>query len=144
MDDTTPTDSTTPAPVTSDERIGRFTRAELEALQGRRGRKPAEFYQLFPDKAVPAKTATRTPRSSRVTPRVSSALLGDESIDDLLARAGSKGSKPAAYHILVAAAEHLLAADAVEAPIADPLARRVAEAPPKVRRLIEAILSSAE
>jgi hypothetical protein len=30
-------------------RIGRYAPAELRAMQGRRGRKPPEFYQLFPE-----------------------------------------------------------------------------------------------
>ena len=30
-------------------RIGRYSHAELSAMRGRRGRKPPEFYQLFPE-----------------------------------------------------------------------------------------------
>lgn len=31
------------------DRIGRFSRAELEAMRGKRGRKPAEYFELYPD-----------------------------------------------------------------------------------------------
>ena len=128
------------------ERIGRFTRVELEALRGRRGRKPAEYYALFPEEGA-AKPARATPPTAkgapRRQPRISSAILGNHSIDELLAKAGSKGAKPPAYGILVAAAEHLVAIGAVEAPpIGDALARRVAEAPARTRRLIEAVLDA--
>lgn len=137
------------APVVDGDRIGRFSRADLEALRGRRGRKPAEYYVLFPETsaAKPAKAprSADKPAARRAPqPRISSAILGDHSIDALLAKAGTKGAKPPAYGILVAAAEHLVEAGAVAAPaIADPLARRVAEAPARVRRLVEALLAAA-
>jgi len=134
--------------VVDGDRVGRFTRAELEALRGRRGRKPAEYYTLFPDEgaAKPAKApraAAKSPGRRQALPRISSAILGEHSIDELLAKAGAKGAKPPAYGILVAAANHLVAAGAVEAPpIDDALARRVAEAPARARRLIEALLDA--
>lgn len=31
------------------DRIGRFSRAELEAMRGKRGRKPPEYFEVFPD-----------------------------------------------------------------------------------------------
>ena len=137
------------APIEA-ERIGRFSRAELEAMKGKRGRKPAEFHALFPEGTAATAKVSATAKASSPTPRrraaplpkVSSAIIGDHSIDELLGKAGTTGSKPAAYHILIAAAEHLLAAGAVEAPITDDLARRVSEAPAKVRRMVEALLDA--
>ena len=47
-----------------DLRIGRYSHAELNSMRGRRGRKPPEFYHLFPElkkaeatQRVPAKQA---------------------------------------------------------------------------------------
>ena len=37
-----------------DQRIGRYSIAELTAMRGRRGRKPPEFYRLFPELSKPA------------------------------------------------------------------------------------------
>ena len=130
--------------IPTETHLGRYTRAELEAMRGKRGRKPLEYYQVFPREttAAPRSPGVGRRKSLSATPRVSSAILGDQSIDDLLAKAGSRGSKPPAYHILVAAAEHLVAAGAVEAPVQDALAARVIEAPPKVRAMIEALLDA--
>lgn len=51
------------------DRIGRFSRAELEAMRGKRGRKPAEYFELFPDlKREPApRAAARVEESAPVS-----------------------------------------------------------------------------
>lgn len=48
------------------ERIGRYARAELESMHGKRGRKPPEYFQLFPERirAVPLEAVR--PRVSRL------------------------------------------------------------------------------
>lgn len=152
-----PAEATPPAPVAGEAavsptqepaRIGRFLRSELEAMRGKRGRKPAEYHLLFPDHQgqIPPssspKSAAPARRRAPAGPRVSSAVLGDHSIDELLAKAGTTGAKPAAYFILVKAAEHLAAAGAVHIPIQDDLARQVAEAPVRLRRMIQALLTT--
>ena len=53
------------------DRIGRFSRAELEAMRGKRGRKPAEYFELFPDlKREPAARAAAPAEGSTPTSTV--------------------------------------------------------------------------
>lgn len=140
-----------PTAVVSDTagRIGRFSHAELTAMQGKRGRKPPEFYQLFPraDGVAPSASATvkkpRAPRA-RTLPAVSSAIIGDHTIDDLLAMIGTTGRKPVAYDILQQAAQVFADAGEVELPVAavDPLLAAYAAAPKGVREAITALLAA--
>jgi hypothetical protein len=44
----------TPAPISQFAQIGRYQRSELEAMHGQRGRKPAEYFELFPRRVRPA------------------------------------------------------------------------------------------
>ena len=62
--DLTPTPASPEALVS--ERIGRYARAELEGMHGKRGRKPPEYFQLFPERirAVPLEAVR--PRVSRL------------------------------------------------------------------------------
>lgn len=43
------------------ERIGRYARADLEAMHGKRGRKPPEYFQLFPERVRPAAPVRERP-----------------------------------------------------------------------------------
>ena len=137
------------APMVDDgaPRVGRYTHAELAAMQGKRGRKPPEFYQLFPKaagsdvttKSRPAKPAGEVARRPRVAAvRISSALIGDHSIDELLDMVGLTGKKPVAYDILRQAAQVFADRGALDLPKAthDPLAQQVATAPARIRELI--------
>ncbi len=146
------------------ETIGRYTRSQLEALRGKRGRKPPEYFQLFPELAkAPAAAkpagkpgrkpaaAERRPRGERA-PRVSSAIIGEHSIDELLSFAGAKGKKPAAFAILVAAGQVLLDRGALRVPAPAPavaavplpaLARTLLAAPPALQALVADLLASA-
>lgn len=151
-----------PQAVAGEERIGRFTRSELEAMRGKRGRKPPEYHQLFgapvartakAPKAVRAKGGTR----ARAIPSVSTALLGEHSVDELLQMIGRHGRKPPAYGILQRAAQVFADQCELELPPApapavrpakagkpaktDPLAARLAAAPRKVRATVEALLA---
>ena len=142
------------APEASVERIGRFTRTELEAMRGKRGRKPAEFYQAFPESAPTVKPAAekapkaaKTPRSPRAAKaaQVSSAVLGEHTIDELLEMIGSTGKKPVAYGILRAAAQVFADRGALELPAGagDPLAALLANAPARVREVVAELLHQA-
>ena len=128
-------------------RVGRYTHAQLAAMQGKRGRKPPEFYELFPKSAAataaakpkPAKVAGETVRRPRVPAvRISSALIGEHSIDELLDMVGVTGKKPVAYDILRQAAQVFADRGALDLPKAthDPLAQQVATAPARIRELI--------
>lgn len=142
------------APEAAVERIGRFTRAELEAMRGKRGRKPAEFYQAFPDAAPAAKPAAekapkaakaaRAPRAPRAA-QVSSAVLGEHTIDELLEMIGSTGKKPVAYGILRDSAQVFVDRGAVDLPAGagDPLAALLANAPARVREVVAELLHQA-
>lgn len=131
--------------------VGRYTHAQLAAMQGKRGRKPLEFYQLFPKtdaptvvaKPKPAKAAGETLRRPRVpVVRISSAMIGDHSIDELLEMVGVTGKKPVAYDILRQAAQVFADRDALDLPQAthDRLAQQVATAPARIRELISELL----
>ena len=139
------------APVVDDgvPRIGRFTLAQLAAMQGRRGRKPPEFHQLFPKTAAPTaeqKPARATGRvARRLRPpavRISSAMIGEHSIDELIEMVGATGKKPVAYDILRQAAQVFADRGALDLPKAarDPLARQVATAPARIRELITELI----
>lgn len=43
--------------ISQPELIGRYQRAELEAMHGKRGRKPPEYFMAFPERVRPAKPA---------------------------------------------------------------------------------------
>lgn len=138
------------------ERIGRFTRAELEAMRGRRGRKPSEYHTLFPHEqgktsavsspakaASPAKAHKRGPK----IPAVSSVIIGEHTIDELLEMIGSTGRKPVAYTILQEAAQVFADLRAVTLPRArdeDPLAMQLAAAPKHLRDTIALLLATAK
>jgi hypothetical protein len=139
------------APEATGERIERFTLAELEAMRGKRGRKPAEFYQAFPDAAPAAKPAAekapkaaRTPRAAKAA-QVSSAVLGEHTIDELLEMIGSTGKKPVAYGILRDSAQVFVDRGAVDLPAGagDPLAALLANAPARVREVVAELLHQA-
>ena len=148
MSTDTATDSgtTTTPTAAGSERIGRFSRAQLEAMRGKRGRKPPEYFEVFPEarsSAKEPKTAkepkARKARAERA-PQVSSAILGEHTIDELLAMIGVTGKKPVAYGILRDAAQIFAdrgVLDLAESEAADPLARRLSEATPRVRQLVE-------
>lgn len=137
------------------ERFGRFTRAELEAMRGRRGRKPSEYHTLFPQEqgaAQPAQTAkapsaaaAKPQRRGPKIPAVSSAIIGEHTIDELLAMIGSTGRKPVAFDILQQAAQVFADLRAIDLPPAldqDPLAVALADAPKQVRETIAALLAA--
>jgi hypothetical protein len=132
-------------------RVGRYTHGELAAMQGKRGRKPPEFYQLFPKTDAPTTGSTpktissagRTAHRPRVpTVRISSALIGDHSIDELLELIGVTGRKPVAYDILRQAAQVFADRGALDLPKAtqDPLAQQIANAPARIRELIAELI----
>jgi hypothetical protein len=136
-------------------RIGRYTHAELQAMVGRRGRKPPEFFELFPPAgpaarvrpgkpAKPAKPAKPGKTRVKALPAVSSVIIGDHTIDELLAMIGLTGRKPVAYDILQQVAQVFVDAGAVELPPApvDPLLSRFAAAPKPVREAITALLAA--
>ena len=142
------------APETASGRIGRFTLAELEAMRGKRGRKPAEFYQAFPDAAPAAKPdaerapkAAKTPRAARAAKaiQISSAVLGEHTIDELLEMIGSTGKKPVAYGILRDSAQVFVDRGAVDLPAGagDSLAALLANAPARVRDVVAELLHQA-
>ena len=145
--------SVTSGSVGGGERIGRFTRAELEAMRGKRGRKPAEYHQLFPPSAeaaagkpAAAPKAAAKRRAPRLAP-VSSAVIGEHTIDELLEMIGSTGRKPVAYDILHQAAQVFadLGALTLPEPAAaevDPLAAQLAGATAQVRETIAALLAA--
>ena len=140
-----------PAPAAPEgARIGRYTHAQLSAMQGKRGRKPPEFYELFPRSDAPAAKPTAAGKVQRkrrvaVEPQVSSAVLGEHTIDELLAMIGSTGKKPVAFGILHAVAEVFVAQGAVELPPpADPLVAALLAAPPALRALVGDLLASAK
>jgi hypothetical protein len=146
------------APIAADAdaepQIGRYRLSELTAMRGRRGRKPPEFYTAFPDLAAggdgkPAAAkdpgVTKVPRQPKVravrTPQVSSAIIGDHTIDQLLAMIGTTGRKPIAYDILQAAAQVFADAGALDLPApTDPLVVALGAASPAVRELVGELL----
>lgn len=137
------------APEAAVERIGRFTRAELEAMRGKRGRKPAEFHQAFPESAPAARPpkaakASRAPRAAKA-PQVSSAVLGEHTIDELLEMIGSTGKKPVAFGILRDSAQVFADRGALDLPAGtgDPLAALLANAPARVREVVAELLRQA-
>ena len=63
----TPAEAAAEAPA---ENANRFTRAQLEAMHGRPGRKPAEYYELYPrndaaPKAPKAPKAAKAPKAPK-------------------------------------------------------------------------------
>lgn len=150
-DETVPPAPAETAPEAAVERIGRFTLAQLEAMRGKRGRKPAEFHQAFPDAAPAAKPAAekapkavRAPRAAKAA-QVSSAVLGEHTIDELLEMIGSTGKKPVAYGILRDSAQVFVDRGAVDLPAGagDPLAALLANAPARVREVVAELLHQA-
>lgn len=128
------------------EHIGRYTRAELQAMVGKRGRKPPEFHQLFPPTGAAALSRPGKPRVARAKalPVVSSVIIGEHTIDELLAMIGTTGRKPVAFAILQDVAQVFADAGAVElakAPV-DPLLVGFAAAPRAVREAITALLAA--
>jgi hypothetical protein len=126
--------------------IGRYTQAELQAMVGKRGRKPPEYYQLFPSTGSTSRTpgAKSTKPRAKALPAVSSVIIGDHTIDQLLAMIGLTGRKPVAFEILQKVAQVFADAGAVELPKAspDPLLSRFAAAPKPVREAIAALLAA--
>ena len=139
----------TPVPAALAASTGRYSHAQLQAMVGKRGRKPPEFYVAFPrdENSVPAAKPsvkkTRAPRA-KALPAVSSAIIGDHTIDELLAMIGTTGRKPVAYDILQQAAQVFADAKAVDLPSApvDPLVSAFAAAPKGVREAITALLAA--
>lgn len=148
--------------------VGRFTRMQLEAMRGKRGRKPSEYFQLFPRESGGVGAAVRGGKirqaynqqlrdglkSTRPSPRhgplqapvVSSARLGKHSIDELLAMIGVRGAKPVAYTILQQVAQAFAERTPREqsrVSAQDSLAQRIAAAPKQVRASIELLLAAA-
>jgi hypothetical protein len=152
-----PVEVVSAADATGEQRIGRYLLSDLAAMRGRRGRKPPEFYTAFPDlaaggeaKPVAAKEpgAAKAPREPKVrvarTTQVSSAIIGDHTIDQLLAMIGTTGRKPVAYDILQAAAQVFADAGVLDLPApTDPLVVALAEASPAVRELVGELLRQA-
>ncbi len=138
------------APARHGAQIGRYTHSQLAAMHGKRGRKPEEFYELFPrdpNAAAPAapvgaRKAKKTRSRSFVA--VSSAVIGDHTIDELLEMIGTTGSKPVAYTILHQAAQVFADAGALQlAPVeVDPLLVSFAAAPKGIREAITALLAA--
>ncbi len=137
------------APARHGAQIGRYTHSQLAAMHGKRGRKPEEFYELFPRDPNAAATAPVGARKAKKTRSrsfvaVSSAVIGDHTIDDLLEMIGTTGSKPVAYTILHQAAQVFADAGALElAPVeVDPLLVSFAAAPKGIREAITALLAA--
>lgn len=143
--------------------IGRFTRVELEAMRGKRGRKPSEYHQLFPQEhrggvvqSAKAGSAAHTLKSLKPqklehrgpqAPAVSSAKLGRHTIDELLQMIGTRGAKPVAYTILQQAAQIFAerkALDLSRVMAPDPLAVRLAGAPKQLRVSIELLMDAVQ
>ena len=146
-----------PAALTTTEAAssGRYTHAQLQAMVGKRGRKPPEFYQAFPrsDESTGGSKSgsksgseTKKPRAARTRnlPAVSSAVIGEHTIDELLAMIGSTGRKPVAFDILQQSAQVFADAKAIDLPPApvDPLVADFAAAPKGVREAIVALLAA--
>ena len=146
-----PVEVVSAADAAGEPRIGRYLVSDLAAMRGRRGRKPPEFYTAFPDLAAgsEAKPVTaKAPREPKVrvarTPQVSSAIIGDHTIDQLLAMIGTTGRKPVAYDILQTAAQVFADAGVLDLPApTDPLVVALAEASPAVRELVGELLRQA-
>ena len=79
------TDTSLPASVLTAgitaETIGRYSRAELEAMHGKRGRKPPEYFTLFPERVRVAPT----PRPKKLA-EASMSAAGSYDADPLSAR----------------------------------------------------------
>ncbi len=120
-------------------------------MRGRRGRKPSEYHTLFPQEqkkitgtagASPAKTYKRGPK----IPAVSSVIIGEHTIDELLEMIGSTGRKPVAYTILQEAAQVFADLRAVSLPPErdeDPLTMQLVAAPKHLRETIALLLATA-
>lgn len=131
--------------------VGRYRYADLQAMVGKRGRKPPEFYQAFPrsTELVPSANPkagikkVRVPRT-KALPAVSSAIIGEHTIDELLAMIGTTGRKPVAYEILQQSAQVFADAKAIDLPPTpvDPLLIAFAAAPKGVREAIIALLAA--
>lgn len=131
--------------------VGRYRYADLQAMVGKRGRKPPEFYQAFPRSAESELSAKphagiKKVRAARTKalPAVSSAIIGDHTIDELLAMIGTTGRKPVAYEILQQSAQVFADAKAIDLPPTpvDPLVTAFAAAPKGVREAITALLAA--
>ncbi len=152
-----PAEVVSAADAAGEPRIGRYLLSDLAAMRGRRGRKPPEFYTAFPalaanGEAKPAAIkepgAAKAPREPKVraarTPQVSSAIIGDHTIDQLLAMIGTTGRKPVAYDILLTAAQVFADAGVLDFPApTDPLVVALGEASPAVRELVGELLRQA-
>ena len=131
--------------------VGRYRYADLQAMVGKRGRKPPEFYETFPRSTDPVTSAkphtgvkkNRVPRN-KALPAVSSAIIGEHTIDELLAMIGTTGRKPVAYEILQQSAQVFADAKAIDLPPkpVDPLVTAFAAAPKGVREAITALLAA--
>ena len=69
------------AAASAAETIGRYTRADLEAMHGKRGRKPPEYFTIFPERVRVAPT----PRRSKLAEAPLS-VAGGYDADPLVAR----------------------------------------------------------
>lgn len=52
------------SPTSLPERIGRYLRADLEAMHGKRGRKPPEYFQVFPERQR-AEVTAKAPKAAK-------------------------------------------------------------------------------
>jgi hypothetical protein len=134
-----------------DSRIGRYSHLELAAMRGRRGRKPPEFYQLFPElrkeSSVPDASTTseqleqpeskRVPKGARkadaLAERIRAAPAAVRQIilamlDFAEASTGTAQAAPEAISVLTPMPQNIVIASASTAPVlqdpvyADPMA----------------------
>ena len=139
MTETAPTVDAT----SSSERIGRYSRSDLAAMVGKRGRKPPEFYEAYPEqrrepaepKAPKAERATKS-GSSRAGRKAAALVIDDDAlaaqvraaspavrklISDLLAVVGQEASAvPATLASEAAAAPEVRTVTISEPVYADP------------------------
>ncbi len=92
-------------PIATVERIGRYSRADLDAMHGKRGRKPPEYFTLFPERIRPA-----APAKVRLSRAVESAPSVFSDNDPLIAQL--RAASPAVRRLVA----DLLAVVAAEAP----------------------------
>jgi hypothetical protein len=91
------TPATQPVDATSSaERIGRYLRSDLAAMVGKRGRKPPEFYEAYPEQrrepVEPKAPKAEKPRASR------KAAIAD--IDDDVLAAQVRAAAPAVRKLI--------------------------------------------
>ena len=104
------------------ETIGRYSRAELEAMQGKRGRKPPEYFTLFPERVRVAPT----PRPKKLA-EASMSAAGSYDADPLSARL--RQASPAVRRLVA----NLL--DVVDASLSHPAQSQGEDAAPIIARI---------